>query len=440
MGFWSRILGDHRGITANPANPTTGSVSEPSWEPGDPDGVEILGEETFSRSLSPISASPWSGWPADWNTPTFGGGLQALVDTAWAAIDLNASVLAAMPAYRLRNGQVIPPLTWMRNPDPRIYSSWFEFAKQLFWDYQLGEAFVLPTDFYENGFPATFRVIPPWFVNVEMGDGNRRYSIGGADVTDDILHIRYHSTTTHPRGHGPLEASGARMVAAGVLARYVAELVESGGVPQYWIEIEKRLSQTEADDLLEQWVASRKKGLGRPAIMSGGAQLKHPQFMSAKDLTLMELAQFTESRIAIMLGVPPFLLGLPGGGDSLTYTSTSMLFDFHHRSSLNPKATAVMQALTNWAVPRGQSVELNRDEYTRPPLADRAAAYEKLVAITALTPEEVRQMERFVGDTSNAQAAASLTGIEDQVDPRETEREPMHVYRSWGGVGHVIDD
>lgn len=383
---------------------------------GDPHGVELLGEETSSRSLPQPVPSGWSGWPAEWATPNWqnGLGLNKLIDAAWAAIDLNASVLAAMPMYRMQSGKIASPLPWMSNPDP-IYSSWFEFAKQLFWDYQLGEAFVLDTTRYTDGWPQTFRVIPPWLINVEMRNGGRAYSLGGQDVTSEILHIRYQSTTDDAHGHGPLECAGARMTAAGVLTEYATRLAETGGTPHYWINTDRKLSKPEADDLLAQWVQSRTQNLGYPAILSGGVGLNSVQSMSAKDMALLELAQFNESRIAVLLGVPPFLLGLPGGGDSLTYSNVSSLFDFHDRSSLRPKAAAVMSALSGWALPRGQTVELNRDEYSRPALQDRANAYKVLFEIGALSAEEIRTMERFTGPAAPAVlTGADLTGSTTQ--------------------------
>jgi phage portal protein BeeE len=57
-------------------------------------------------------------------------------------------------------------------------------------------------------------------------------------------------------------------------------------------------------------------------------------------------------------------------------------------------------------LPAGQSVELNRDDYTRPTLADRATSYEKLIRSGVLTPDEARAMERLQGDA----AASQLTG------------------------------
>ena len=47
-----------------------------------------------------------------------------------------------MPPYLVGAAPSLPA-DWMTNPDPDLYTSWDEFAKQLLWDYQLGEAFVL---------------------------------------------------------------------------------------------------------------------------------------------------------------------------------------------------------------------------------------------------------------------------------------------------------
>jgi len=412
MGFWSRLRGDHSGITpnANDPAPPPGTVSEPDWRPGDPDGLVLEGEETFSRSLPFPSPSPWSGWPAGWSTPNWQTHIDDLVDTAWACLDLNASVLAAMPVYRLRNGEIIEPLSWMINPDPDIYTSWEEFAKQLFWDYQLGEAFVLPVDFDSNMRPSRFRVVPPWLVNVEMDGGRRRYNIGSVDVTEDILHIRYRSTTDNARGLGPLDVGRARLVASKLLNRYMQQVAETGGITHEWITVDKQLTRSQVDELREQYVASRQRFPGYPAILAGGATLNQAKQPNAKDMALLELTQFTEARIAVMCGVPPFLVGLPSGGDSLTYSNVTSLFDFHDRASLRPKAVAVMKALSGWALPRGQAVELNRDEYSRPGLKERAEAYAKLAEIpNTITGAEVRDMERLHGRVS----ARALTGEDE---------------------------
>lgn len=425
MGFWSNLFSapNHEGVTPN-ANPpgSPPSVGGADYSPGDPDGlvIEESDDDLQNRTLPFLAPSPWDGWPEGWSTQwQHHQHLSRLVDTAWFCLDLNSSILSTMPMYRMRSGEVLQPLQWMTNPDPDVYTGWDEFAKQLFWDYILGEAFVMPNEFTADGFPSTFRVIPPWMVSAEIGFDRstgmqrRQYRIGTVDVTDSILHIRYKSTTEDARGHGPLEAGAARMVAAEVLQRYVKEL-PANARPPYWIEDPGQLNKREADELLEQFMDSRVRNLGRPAVMWGGTTIKSEPVPSAKDMALLELSQFTEARIAVLLGVPPRLAALPSGGDPMTYSNVESEFDFHDRWSLRTKARAVMSALSGWALPRGQHVELNRDEYTRPSFNERAEGYVKLNSIEqngtrAISVDEIRTMERLTGDAPEV-AASALTG------------------------------
>ena len=95
---------------------------------------------------------------------------------------------------------------------------------------------------------------------------------------------------------------------------------------------------------------------------------------SALQTAMTELAGYTEAKIAILLGVPPFLLGLPSGGDSMTYSNVSSVYDFHWRGGLRPKAQRLMLALSQWLVPsRHRQVEVNRDAL-HPAWAVRACA------------------------------------------------------------------
>jgi phage portal protein BeeE len=258
-------------------------------------------------------------------------------------------------------------------------------------------------------------VLPPWLVNVEMRGGRRAYNIGALDVTDDILHIRYKSTTDSGHGVGPLESAGARMITAGVLTKYVREVASTGGVPDYSLETDMDLSRDDVIDLQNEWLESRQRNLGAPPVLDNGISLKTHHSMSPKDMTMFELAQFTEARIAELLGVPAPLVGLPTG-DPMTYSNIVSLFDFHDRASLRPKATDVMAALSFWALPRGQAAELNRDEYTRPAFNERAESWVKLKDAGIVSADEVRAAERFAGDApasdglDDESAAVALTG------------------------------
>jgi hypothetical protein len=423
MGFWSWLTG--AGAVPNTTVGDPDSVG-PGYRPGDPNGVELEpAAGPVQNRMAVIVPSPWDGWPANWSSPawnsgSFGQKVDDLVDVAWAALDLNSSVLSAMPVYRTRAGSVLPATAWMGNPDPDIYTDWSEFAKQLFWDFQLGEAFVLPMARAADGWPYNFRVIPPPLVNVEMGRAGRRYNIGSLDVTGEILHIRYKSTVDSPRGIGPLDSGRTRLVSAAVLARYASDFAASGSVPKYYLSTDQPLKPEQAKALLDLWWQSRTDSFGepwKPALATAGVKAL-PLQLSPQQMGLTDLAQYNEARISVLLGVPPFLLGLPTN-ESMTYSNVSQVFDFHDRRYLKTAATRVMSALSGWALPRGQSAELNRDEYSRPPLAERAEAYEKLAALGVLSAPQIKVMERFVDadlpndtldDGEDLMAAQALTG------------------------------
>jgi hypothetical protein len=177
VSWWEWLTG--AGATPN-ANVGAPDSVGPTYRPGDPNQAVLEDGAAAETRMATVVSSPWDGWPANWATPAWSAAgstqLQELTDVAWAALDLNASVLSAMPVYRVRNGRVLPPAAWMTNPDPDIYTDWSEFAKQLFWDFQaVGEAFVLPMARASDGWPYTARVIPPPLVTAdpEVRPGDR---------------------------------------------------------------------------------------------------------------------------------------------------------------------------------------------------------------------------------------------------------------------------
>jgi hypothetical protein len=417
LGLWNWLTEvNYAGEKPNANPPSTPSTVGAGEADGDPHGVEIVGAEIEPRSLPSFYPSPWAGWPSTWSTPNWdmNSRYNELLDVAWACLDKNASALSTFPVSARGTGRSSRPRRGWSTPIRRSYSSWEEFAKQLFWDFQLGEVFLMEMSSFSDGFPMRFRVMPGWAFYVEMVGGVRRYRFGGEtgpDVTESILHIRYKSTTDSPRGVGPLEAAGGRMLTAGLLAKYTREVVATGGVVSQTIDVEKSLTEDEAQDLISQYLASRVQTPSAPPVFDGGAKLTDHTAVSPKDLTMLELAQFNESRIAVLLGVPPFLVGLPSGGDSMTYSNVSSLFDFHDRQTLRALAGHVMSAISYWALPAGQKAELNRDEYSRPPFAERAHAWVELHAAGLVDTETVQRAERLLGEDGTDSPTAPITAI-----------------------------
>jgi HK97 family phage portal protein len=356
--------------------------------------------------LPRVIPSAWSGWPADWWPPFWGGAggagwgsSQLLTDTAWLCVDRNASILATMPPYLVG---AAPSLDtgWIDNPDPDTYVSWEQFAKEVFWAYQLGEAFILATARYATGWPARFHVVPGWLVDVELVNGIRRYEIGSMDVSSDILHIMYSSQVSQPRGVGPLAAGGATVLADQVLNRYAQGFAQSGGVPTSILTHPEELTAEQSADLQAQWVAARQSRIGEPAVLSGGVAWQATQ-INPRDAALTDISDRVQGRIAELLGIPAPLVGIPVQ-DSQTYRNVKNFFDFHWRMGLRPKAQVVMSALSGWLLPRGTTVELNRDAYIEAEPLERAQTAQIYNSIRdtptgppVLTVDEIRTIERM---------------------------------------------
>lgn len=154
---------------------------------------------------------------------------------------------------------------------------------------------------------------------------------------------------------------------------------------------------------------------------------------------MLEIAQWTEGKIADLLGVPRPLVGLPTG-DSLTYSNVSSWFDHHDRSSLRPKAAHVMSAVSGWGLPPTEAAELNRDEYSRPAFNERASAWVALKGADLVTTQQFQAAERLM-DTTSAMAitGANGTGTETRGEPQPTPREIAEmIQKIYLGVNVVI--
>jgi HK97 family phage portal protein len=335
----------------------------------------------------------------EWATPntnsTLNGRWGTDADIVWTCIDLNARIVADMPTYMTRSLQRLTPLPWLANPQPQVYSHWGEFMRQVWWSFQaIGEAFIVCTSRYQDGYPRTFMMMDPAYVTADLVDGVRRYAIGGEDATEDMLHIRYMSWPSDCRGHGPLEIAGERVLAAKTFMRFATELAQNGGVPWAVLKSKYRLGSAQANALKAQWITSARNRLGAPAVIDSDIDLQVLQ-VPPKDMALSELQKFSEARIATLLGVPAYLVSLPSGADAMTYTNVVSLFDYHWRATLRPLSRFITRAISHWVLATGTDLELDPTSYIQPGPIDRANYYKIMVEMGAMTIPEVRIAERL---------------------------------------------
>lgn len=418
-----RVVDNRRGLPPRDVLPNDTPPGDNPGEPYSPVSVGPNASEGFGNTHvmyplgnPPLEASAWSGWPVGWATPNntsgFLGSFGHLCDVVFACIDINSSILSSMPPYAVKDGNPVENPSWIVNPEPLVYNSWQDFAKEVFWSYYgVGEVFIYATARYSDGHAARFVVVNPAYVNVDVINGRKEYRIHGEPVDPaDVLHLKYVSWPGTARGIGPLEVAGARLLACAAMSHYSSELASNGGIPWAVLKYPKRVSRAQMRQMQTDWMNARRSSMGLPAVLADGVELDVLS-TSPKDMALSEQQKFNESRLAVLLSVPPFLVGLPGG-DSMTYSNVNMLFSFHWRAYLRPRASAVMAALSNWALPRGTGIELNRDEYVRAEPYERAQTQEIYARIGVLSVEEIRAAERFGGPAPDVPATVAITSAD----------------------------
>jgi HK97 family phage portal protein len=394
-----------RAFPRNPATIPNDHGASGTVAPGSPGGA-IMGTEAYLTSgdepptSPPVpTAQPWAGWPAEWGT-----GWQTRqswsqrVSTVFACVRVNSLAVGSMTPILLRGRFPLPRgaegwRTWVQNPQPELFSGWDEFAQQVDASLEMrGNAYIVPTSFYRDGYPRTFFVKDPDRVTPRMEDGLRRlYDETGRDVTDDgWLHLRYLSIPGEAAGIGPLQGAGSSLVSAAALEQYGANLAGGGGIPWGVLESEQRLSPRQAMLARNEYLATRSARSGAPAILPYGMKL-NTLTLSPKDMALLDMRVFDEQRIAGAFGVHPSMVNLPAP-EGLTYSNRVDLRTEHHIVTLRPTASKIGTALSAWALPGFVTLKLNASEYVQGSVRDRVETYLPLYQAGVITAEEFREL------------------------------------------------
>jgi HK97 family phage portal protein len=361
-------------------------------------------------SLVPM---PWGGWPSQWQPAWNGGGgaagsLTSRVSTVFSCVDLNARALASMPLTVTEDGRPVDPgeYAWAENPEPRLYAGWGEFMTQSVASLlTTGDLYVHATEWDLDALlPTRFMVLDPSQVSCQFDpDGVREYRIGGELVMPwELRHIRYMTLAGYPTGISPLQGAAGNIRSAGALEGYGADLAERGGVTWGVLTTDQRLTRRQTELAQQQWLEAQATRRGAPAVLGSGLELK-TLTLSPRDMALLDLRVFDEQRIAAVLGVPPYLIGLeqPQG---LTYANATSLFDFHWRGMLRPTGRKITEPLSSWLLPRRRKLHLNQGDYVQPTLAERTTSYKAMHEAGVLTDDEWRALEGLPPLTADQRA------------------------------------
>lgn len=374
--------------------------------------------ETFTGTIerheedTPLgSETAWQGLISDfWSGLTGVSFSPRLIERVWVAntcIDMTSSQIARMP---LRFYGTAEP-AWVANPDPVWYPNGIGDAMYAVVDSYLrwGDAFVVVTSRYANGYPSAWTVADASAMNVEVERGRRVFEIHNTELDPrDVVQISRDPRPGSVKGTSVVASYSAQafgLMAASDLGRQMMQ----SDVPQYAIVSKRKLDGEgkQARAIQEAWMNRVATRRGAPPVFSEADFALEKLSFSVQDLMLLDAQKFNAQVLASACGVPAQFLNLPIEG-GLNYQSPAMLGEHWWRFRLRTYASAVTQALSAQMLPAGNWVESDARETMAPAMDELVMAVSKLVEQGIVTNEEARAILRLPVE----EAAAALADLQ----------------------------
>ena len=373
---------DGRDVLQN--TPDGWEVTQPwLWWSGPPGG----GQGPFGHPIP--GASPTTGLTS---IPSVGRASSLIVDT-----------LATLPwhVYRGETERLATP-DWVADPqalrlDGRVVDTsaqdetrwspvdfWGEWILSALW---FGDGFVYVPQRDAVGAPRP----PLWILHpgdVEVRDG--RYWVGDEVLpVGSVIHLRGMLPIVNGRGTGVLTRFRNELGVTLSLRDYVAGAF-SAGVPAGYLKTSvPNIRQEQADELKARWMAQHGNGRRSIAVLNATTEFQ-PIAWSPMDLAAVDFAKLSVGQVALMFGVPAYLLGQPS--DSATYANVESRMIEFYRFTLLPWVGRI-EGVLDAQLPRGTELRVEIDGLLRADTKTRYDTYAVAIDKGILTVDEVRALE-----------------------------------------------
>ena len=304
-----------------------------------------------------------------WQADTYGQqwfGDQRLAEKVWVTAtcqDLNASQISAM---RLEwHG---PPGTdepaWVSSPDPAQFPNGIGDALYAICDQIDGWGYSLQyvTDFYADGYPRRFTIIPSSACTPRFDESGRREYKLGERLLDPFRVVQIdRNPTTAAHGTSAIRAYAQR--AYSLLAAGNKSLsVSTDAFPPGYLKAEQRLTSDQADAAQASWMAKTATRNGGVPVLGQGWSFENSGIDPA-DMALLETQEWDARVLATAYGVPSVILNMALQG-GLTYQNPIALMQMWWLTRLRTRSKRIMDALTAQMLPRGQWVVQDASDIT----------------------------------------------------------------------------
>jgi HK97 family phage portal protein len=360
-------------------------------------GMRLAGSRGGGRGLT--SATDWAWLTGDpypaagpatereaLGLPPFGRGLallaNAAADTDWHAArwDPDAGVDVRVPDQ--------PNV--LTNPDPTTTPWSYRWAATedgvLF-----GNHFALlgdpdPNNAYRPGWLIPLPADEVWVLTDPAEPGWYSWAIGGEVIqAADLLHVPYGNRSGELLGRGVLWQYGQWLGGAVAAETHSADYFAGGALPPAVLQAPAVLTQDQADDLKAKWRAMTSSR--EPVVLPTGYVLT-PVVSNAEQAQLVESRQWNAEACAMILGIPPHKLGLPG--PTMTYQNVETADIDFVRDSVTRYASPLAAAFTKWLMPRGVSVRFDYGSRMRADQRTTAEVLATYVRENIISTDEAR--------------------------------------------------
>jgi len=246
--------------------------------------------------------------------------------------------------------------------------------------------------------PDRMKVVPGsdgWPEAYEYTVGGRSVRLAGDCVPGvrSILHLKlFHAAHDH-YGMSPLEAAATAIDLHNTATRWNKALLDNSARPSGALVYTSRDGNLNTEQY-ERLKAELEQGFqgaanaGRPLLLEGGLDWKSMS-LSPKEMDFLEAKNAAAREIALALGVPPMLLGIPGDN---TYANMAEATRGFWRQTVIPLVGRTSKALSRWLAPAWDpELELRPDLDAVEALSpEREALWSRLDRASFLTLNEKR--------------------------------------------------
>ncbi|MEW7007771.1 phage portal protein [Lentilitoribacter sp. EG35] len=337
---------------------------------------------------------------------------------AHRAIRMIAETAANVPWILIDGDRVLtdhPALALIKKPNS--YSAGADFLETIYGHLLLsGNSFVKcvqtdgdPIELHTLR-PDRIRVISdrngwPSALEYQVGNSKQQFPIDGENG-HQILHLKlFHPLDDH-MGFAPLEAAMTALDLHNSASAWNKALLDNSARPSGALVYQPKdggnLSQEQFDRLkmeLENGYSGVKRA-GRPLLLEGGLDWKAIG-LTPKDMDFVDAKNGASRDIALALGVPPMLLGIPGDNTYANYQEANRAFS---RLTVLPLVTRIAASMSSWLSEYyDKDIRFEPDADKMSGLAsERESLWSRMQNATFLSDEEKRKAvgyQRFDHDS-----------------------------------------